>query len=518
MSDPRRRIPSVDGLVEDGAFAGLRDRFGRERVVDALRSVMDRVRDDLARDNLARDDMAWDGGSGEGRPLVPSDRLDEPSAWTVPVRSRLEAADRPSLRRVINATGVVLHTNLGRAPLARAARDALSRIGDGYANLEYDLAGGHRGSRYVHCTALVRELTGAGDALVVNNNAAALVLALNTLARGRSVVVSRGELVEIGGGFRIPEMLERAGCHLVEVGSTNRTRPADYGQALEALATSGEGSGAGLILKVHRSNFRMSGFTEEASLQELAAVAERAGVPLVHDLGSGLLADPSTLGLPFEPRPGESLRAGADVVCFSGDKLLGGPQAGILAGAAAPVEAMRRNPLCRALRVDKGTLAALEATLRLYRDPEDALRQIPVLAMLSAPVGEVEDRARRAAERLSGEGLTARAAPGTSMVGGGTYPGVEIPSWTVRIRPAAGSADGLLAALRTGDPPVVGRAEEGEAVLDLRTVAPEEQDAVIGAVLAAAAASPPTRDAPGGGDAPDAPETADAPRTPGEEQ
>jgi L-seryl-tRNA(Ser) seleniumtransferase len=373
----------------------------------------------------------------------------------------------------VNATGVVIHTNLGRAPLARAAREAMEDATCGYANLEIDLQAGRRGSRYAHCVELLTELTGAEDALVVNNCAAGLMLALNTVARGAGVVVSRGELVEIGGGFRVPEILERSGARLVEVGSTNRTRPEDYRAALD------DGT-ARAVLKVHRSNFRMTGFTEEARLEELRPVARAAGVPLLHDLGSGLLADPAALGLPPEPRAPESVEAGADLVIISGDKLLGGPQSGIVVGRGELVAALRTNPMCRALRVDKATLAGLEATLRLYRDPAAALREIPVLRMLSTPLEALQERARRLAGLLEGtaEGAV-EARPGRGAVGGGTFPGVELDSWTVRLPPGPGGADARARALRIGAPPVVGRIEEGRVVLDLRTVAREEDGVLL---------------------------------------
>jgi L-seryl-tRNA(Ser) seleniumtransferase len=396
--------------------------------------------------------------------------LADPDRYAREVEVALTEEDRGSLRPVLNATGVVLHTNLGRAPLAQEAIDAMARVAGGYSNLEFDLERGERGSRYDHCVGLLTRLTGAEDALVVNNNAAALVLALNTIALGRPVLVSRGELVEIGGGFRIPEMLERAGAVLVEVGTTNRTRLADYRKAAEMR-------GPAALLKVHRSNFRIEGFTEEASLEELAGLARELGVPLVQDLGSGLFVEPAELGLPDEPRARESLAAGADLVCVSGDKALGGPQAGIVVGRATLVQAMRRNPLTRALRVDKGTLAALEVTLRLSLDPAVARARIPALRMIATGPEELTGRAAALAAALGTPGgASVRVAAGSSVVGGGTFPGVELPGATVRVAPPDGAADAsaLAAALRAGDPPVVARVDEGELVLDLRTIAPED--------------------------------------------
>jgi L-seryl-tRNA(Ser) seleniumtransferase len=339
----------------------------------------------------------------------------------------------------------------------------MAGAGRGYSNLEYELQAGERGSRYVHCVDLLRELTGAPDALVVNNNAAAVILGLNTIAAGREVLVSRGELVEIGGGFRIPDMLSRSGAVLREVGTTNRTRPDDYREA----AAHGH---VAAILKVHRSNFRMSGFTEEASVPELGEVARELGLLLFHDLGSGLLADPESLGLPPEPRASESLRGGAHAVAISGDKLLGGPQSGIILGEEDLISAMRRNPLCRAFRVDKVTLAGLEATLRHYLDPEEALREIPVLRMLATPIGELESRALALAGRLEGGECEVRVTPGNGVVGGGTFPGVDLPGWKLRVNVPEVSAQELAYRLRTQDPPLVARVENDEVVLDLRTV------------------------------------------------
>jgi len=415
----------------------------------------------------------------EGDPDLPA----QPVEWGAWVERLLGEMDKGSLRRVVNATGVVIHTNLGRAPLSEATRAAMARAGSGYSNLEFDLQAGERGSRYLHCIHLLRELTGAEDALVVNNNAAAVVLGLNTLAAGREVLVSRGELVEIGGGFRIPDMLSRSGATLREVGTTNRTRLADYREAAQ------EGDAAA-ILKVHRSNFKISGFTEEASLAELAELAADAGLFLFHDLGSGLLADPQDLGLPPEPRAADSLRAGAGAVAISGDKLLGGPQAGIILGAKEVVSAMRLNPLCRAFRVDKVTLAGLEATLRHYLDPEEALKEIPVLRMLMAPLDGLEARSRALASGLQQEGFDLTVEEGAGVVGGGTFPGVELPAWNLRLRLPGASATELARRLRTLDPPVIVRVEKDDLVVDLRTVAPEE-DEWVGSALAEVSNGPP---------------------------
>jgi L-seryl-tRNA(Ser) seleniumtransferase len=461
VSDPRRRIPSVDALLASASFTELLARYPRERVVAAVRAAVAHAR------------VAIAGGHDP-------QRAGAAPALAAAVARSLERDDVPSLRRVVNASGVVLHTNLGRAPLAEVAVAAMTEAARGYTNLEYDLGAGGRGSRYVHCAQLLCELTGAPSAVVVNNAAAALLLALNTVASGRGVAVSRGELVEIGGGFRIPEILERSGARLVEVGSTNRTRRGDY-------ATPVKNGDVAAVLKVHRSNFRIRGFTEEASLPELAELTREGGIPLLHDLGSGLLADAEALGLPPEPRARESLAAGADLVVVSGDKLLGGPQAGIVVGREELVEAMKTNPMCRALRVDKTTLAALEATLRLYRDPPAALREIPALRMVAEDPAAVRRRAEALAARLREVGVEEVAVMETRCaVGGGTYPDVEIPSWAVGL-PSTGhvAAQGLAARLRAGSPPVVGRIEGDTLLLELRTVLPGDVDDLVRGVAAA---------------------------------
>jgi L-seryl-tRNA(Ser) seleniumtransferase len=456
MSDPRSKIPSVEQLLSSEVFGPLEIEFGRDRVVDAARRSVEEVRSAIG-------DAADEAALDEWREQVPHPQTYEliASAW-------LQAGDVPSLRRVINATGIVLHTNLGRAPLADVAVEAMRVAAGAYTNLEFDLDGGGRGSRYDHCVSLLTELTGAEDALVVNNAAGGLILALNTVALSQGVAVSRGELVEIGGGFRIPEVIERAGARLAEVGSTNRTRVIDYSEALTER-------GAGALLKVHRSNFRITGFTEEASILELAAVASEGGVPLVYDLGSGLMVDPESVGLPNEPGAAESLAAGADVVVVSGDKLLGGPQAGIIVGSSDLIRKMRKNPLCRALRVDKVTLAGLEATLRLYRDPPRAVREIPVLRMLSTKVEQLRTQVQEFSKTLAEAGVENRVVETTGAVGGGTFPGVGLPSWAVEVRVGVG-ASALAAALRGGgDTPVVARIVDDALRLDLRTVLPGQE-------------------------------------------
>jgi len=416
-----RDLPSVDELARDA---------DDPLAVDAARAVLARAREEIQ--------AGIDPGDLVGR-----------------LRAELGAVRAPSLRRVINATGVIVHTNLGRAPLAAEALARVLEAARGYSNLELDLEDGERGSRQDHLAGLVRRLTGAEAALVVNNNAAAVLLALAALAEGREVVVSRGELLEIGDGFRIPDVLARSGARLVEVGTTNRTRAADYESAV--------GPETSLLLRVHQSNFRVVGFTELPRIEELAAVARRHGLPLVDDLGSGALGD-----IPGEPSARESLAAGADLVCFSGDKLLGGPQAGIVAGRADLVERLRRHPLQRALRVDKLSLAALEGTLLLHLD---APSHIPVLRMLREDADAVRARAERLAKMTGGtvEETVAR-------VGGGALPLAELPSF------ACALDESLAVPLRTGEPPVIGIVRDAKLLLDCRTLADDELDEVAAAV------------------------------------
>ena len=390
------------------------------------------------------------------------------------MRAAVERLAVPSLAPVINATGVVLHTNLGRAPLAPAAIAALTRVAEGYAALEYDLDRGARGSRHAHCRALLVELTGAADALVVNNAAGAVLLALSALARGGEAIVSRGELVEIGGSFRIPDIMARSGTTLVEVGTTNRTHLKDYESALTPHSR--------LLLKVHRSNFQLSGFTADVDARELGELARARAVPCLYDLGSGLLLDLAPWGLTGEPTVAEAVASGAEVITFSGDKLLGGPQAGILLGSEAAIAACRADPLARAVRADKLTLAALEATLALYRDPETARREIPVLRMLT----EDKDVLRRRAEALKNTvGKTVDLIEGESEVGGGSFPGATLPTWLVAITAGHLTPDTCLARLRSGNPPVVARITDDRVVLDPRTIFPEQVDLAARAVAAA---------------------------------
>jgi len=383
---------------------------------------------------------------------------DNPGDLAAQLQAELSAARAPRLRRVINATGVIVHTNLGRAPLAEAALDRVHEIARGYSNLEYDVAAGGRGSRQDHIAGILRRLTGAEAALVVNNNAAAVMLALAALAEGREVLVSRGELIEIGDGFRIPDVLERSGARLREVGTTNRTRADDYETAI--------GPETAVLLRVHQSNFRVVGFTAQPSLRELADVARRHELPLVDDLGSGALVD-----IGDEPTARASLAAGADLVCFSGDKLLGGPQAGIVVGRAELVEKLRRHPLQRALRADKLTHAALEGTLALAVDAPD---EIPVLRMLREPPVAVRTRAARLAELVGGE-----VEETVARAGGGSLPLTELPSFACAVE------EELAVKLRAGDPPVIAVVRDGRTLLDCRTLTDGEAEEVAAAVEAA---------------------------------
>lgn len=433
-----RTLPSVDRLLAEPRLLELAERHGRALAVGAARRTLERAREEI----LAG--------------FEPGD---------LAARAEAEALETiaPRLRRVLNATGVIVHTNLGRAPLAAAALERVADVARGYSNLELELGSGTRGSRQDHVAGQLRDLTGAEAALVVNNNAAAVLLALAALAEGREVIVSRGELVEIGDGFRIPDVLARSGARLVEVGTTNRTRAADYERAITPDTA--------VLLRVHQSNFRIVGFAEQPPPAELAALAERRGLVLVDDLGSGVLGE-----LGDEPPVRASLAAGAHLVCFSGDKLLGGPQAGIAVGRADLVERLRRHPLQRALRADKLTLAALEGTLALHRDPRRARAEVPVLRMIAEPAALVRARAERLAALTGGtvEQTVAR-------VGGGALPLAELESFACSLE------DDLAAPLRLGEPPVLGAVREGRLLLDCRTLGDGEVEEVAAAVATARA-------------------------------
>jgi L-seryl-tRNA(Ser) seleniumtransferase len=460
-TEARRALPAVERLLQTEPLRSAAQGGSRSLAVEAARHVLDRCRQELR--------------AGNG--TVPG-----VAELAVAASTELAARRRHRLVPVINATGVVIHTNLGRAPLPAAALEAVDAVGSGYSNLEYDVESGTRGSRHAHVEDLLRDLTGAQAALVVNNNAAAVLLAAAALASGRDVIVSRGQLVEIGGAFRIPEILAASGARLVEVGTTNRTRIADFERAL--------GPQTGALMKVHPSNFRTVGFTQEPSLAELVDLAARHDLPLIDDTGSGVLTPASgRLGalLADEPVVTDSVAAGASVVCASGDKLLGGPQAGIVVGAAAAIEAMRTHPLARAVRIDKLSLAALEATLRLHLDPARAAMEVPVLEMLAADESDLLAAAVRLHDEIAAgapQGSTVRVVPAVARAGGGSLPMVELEGPAVAVTSSAG-AQALSERLRAGDPAIVARVHEGAVLLDPRTMADLELDFVVRGVGAA---------------------------------
>ena len=443
-----RDLPSVDRLLQAAAAAGLESRFGRSLTLQALHATLDEAR------GLIR------GGSPPP---------DEATLMAEAAR-RLEAWLAPTLRPVVNATGVILHTNLGRAPLSRAATQAMLDVAGGYSTLEYDLAAGKRGSREVHAEALLRRLLEVEAALVVNNNAAAVLLALTALARRKEVVIARSQLVEIGGGFRIPDVMKESGARLVEVGTTNRTHLSDFEAALTDRTA--------LLLRAHHSNFRIVGFTTEPDLSEMVALARRHALPVVDDLGSGALLDTAAFGLAHEPTVQESLRCGAALVAFSGDKLLGGPQAGILVGDREQIDRLRRHPLARAIRPDKLCLAALATTLAHYLRDE-ATREIPVWRMIAARPEDLRSRAVAWAATLqSGEVLQGR-----STVGGGSLPEETLPTWLLAL--VTPQPNRMMERLRLSATPVIARVEENRLVFDPRTVLPEQEETLLAGISAA---------------------------------
>jgi L-seryl-tRNA(Ser) seleniumtransferase len=454
--DRLRLLPKIDQVLGRVELEGLLARQPRDLVLRVVQEEVESLRARLR-------------GDGE----APADRAAALQAVAVAARRRLETLERPTLRRVLNATGVVLHTNLGRAQLSDAAVRAVLLAAQGYFNLEYDLSRGERTSRMDHLGALLAYLFGAEAGFAVNNNAAAVLLAVDSLGQA-GVVVSRGELVEIGDSFRLPEILARAKVPIHEVGTTNRTRPADY----EAAAVPGC-----VFLKVHRSNFAVHGFVQEASVAELAEVARRVGAMVLFDLGAGCVESLDAWGLAGEPDARGALRAGAHVVTMSGDKLLGGPQAGILAGTARAIGAMRRNPLARALRIDKLTLAALQATLLSYLAREGAQHEIPTLRLILTKPDEIEARARRLLARLEGRvAADLELAPGRASVGGGAFADVSLPSFEVRVRPRRGRGTEFLLRLRQGDPAVVARIKDDCVGFDLRCVPDDEVETLARAV------------------------------------
>jgi L-seryl-tRNA(Ser) seleniumtransferase len=448
-----RFLPSVNKLLETQTAAGLSLAYGRPLTLDALRTALEQARSSFQ-------------GSGQ----VPSDEQLLRQAERL-----LEEWLAPTLQPVINATGVIIHTNLGRAPLSQAAIQAMQAVAPGYSSLEYDLEHGRRGSRLVHAESLLQRLTGAEAALVVNNNAAAVLLALTALARRHRVVIARSQLVEIGGGFRIPDVMKQSGAKLVEIGTTNRVHLEDYQEAL-TLPTA-------LVMRAHRSNFQIIGFTSEPTLKEIADLAHQAGVALVDDLGSGSLLDTGRYGLCHEPMVQESLEAGADLVCFSGDKLLGGPQAGIIIGRAGLVAKLKKHPLARAVRADKLCLAGLTATLLHYLKDE-AVEKIPVWQMIAATPEQMRTRANEWSVTLNQRRWkSCQVIPGRSTVGGGSLPGETLPTYLLALNLA--HPDQVLERLRAGSPPIIARVEENRVVLDPRSVLPEQDETLLAGLLEA---------------------------------
>ena len=437
-----RGLPSVERLLAHHAVAGL----ARPLVLEAARHVIAAARERALRDG--------------GAPAV--------GELAAAVAAAVTSAERPSLRTVINGTGVIIQTNLGRAPVSAEAARAMAEVAAGYSNLEYELEAGARGSRAGHLEPLLRAVTGAEAGLAVNNNASAILLALTALARGREVVIARGQLVEIGGGFRVPDVMLQSGARLVEVGTTNRTYARDYADALTVESAA--------LLRVHASNFKLVGFTHEASLAELAALAEERGLALIDDLGSGSLLDTARYGLAHEPTVQESVAAGADVVCFSGDKLIGGPQAGILVGKKGAIDLLKRHPLARAVRLDKASIAGLEVTLRHYRRGEGA-ENVPVWRMIAASVDHLAARAETWRAALAQVGIAAAVVETQSAVGGGSLPGETLPTRALAVA-ARDSAEALARRLRLADPPLVARIERDRVLVDPRTVFPEQDGTV----------------------------------------
>ncbi len=450
--DELRNLPGVDRLLQTDALQDMIAAWGRAPTVDAARAALNEARQAIL-----------DGAPGPDQATL-----------CARIGQILQTLVRPTLRPAINATGVVIHTNLGRAPLCRDALAAMAAVGQGYSNLEYDLEAGQRGSRYVHAEGLIGRLCGAEAVLVVNNNAGAVLLALSALAQSQEVVIARGQLVEIGGGFRIPDVMRQSGAHLVEVGTTNRTYLQDYEQAI--------GPDTALLMLAHQSNFRLSGFTTQVSAQDLVGLARERGLVVYEDLGSGTLLNTEIYGFSHEPTVQELIAAGVDLVSFSGDKLLGGPQAGILAGKKELIARLRRFPLTRALRVDKTTLAGLQATLLHYLKG-DAEQAIPVWQMIAAAPESLKRRAQRWRRKLCTQGIAATVLPGRSAAGGGSLPGETLPTWLLALSTPA--PDALSARLRAGDPPVVARIENDLLCFDPRTVLPDQETLLLGCILTA---------------------------------
>lgn len=458
-----RRLPAVDKLLQAETVAQLKDEIPHAILLDACQQTVAVLRREILERNR--------------QPEVLAGGVDAVASLAADLARLLW---RPSLRPVINATGTLLHTNLGRSPLCAAALRAVNEVSRGYSNLEYDLDSGVRGHRYSHVEKLLCRLTGAEAATVVNNNAGAVLLALTALARGKEAIVSRGELVEIGGSFRVPDVMAAGGVHLREVGTTNKTHLRDYRQAI--------GDATGLLLKVHTSNYRIVGFHSDVPARELVELGRQFDLPVIEDLGSGMLIDLTEFGLPAEPTVADSVAAGLDLVTFSGDKLLGGPQAGLIVGRLDAVDKVRRHPLARALRIDKMTLAALEATLRLYLDRKRLLAENPVLRLLQVSPASLASRCRALRRRLLDLNLTlteAAVVRDTARVGGGALPLVELPGYALALKPRTGTVEELAARLRAGAFPVVGRIHEDRLLLNLHTVLPGQSRALFDALAAA---------------------------------
>ncbi len=454
-----RQIPGVDRLLEAAGSRDFAAGVPHPVLVRSIRSHVDKLRAAVL----------------ENDPAVTAESLSEEKIVSALARS-VQKAMTPKLRRTINATGVVIHTNLGRSLLAEPAIENLARISRRYSNLEYDIDKGRRGSRYSAVEDILCEITGAEAAMVVNNNAGAVLLSLETMAHGRKVVVSRGELVEIGGSFRIPDVMAKSGAILSEVGATNRTHLRDYEQAIE--------EDTALLLKVHKSNYSVVGFTAEVPLADLVALGSRHGLPVMEDLGSGMFIDFSRYGLIKEPTVQEAVATGADVITFSGDKLLGGPQAGIIVGKKAPLDRIKKNPINRALRIDKMTLAALESTIALYRDEKKAVAEIPTLRMMLMPVetiGAMAERLRSGLEKTCADRIRTVVLDRSSRAGGGSLPLLELPSRCVGVQISGISAGRIERAMRTNRPPIIGRIEDDFFVMDPRTLQEEEIDMIIAA-------------------------------------
>jgi L-seryl-tRNA(Ser) seleniumtransferase len=446
VQDQLRRLPSVDAVLQMAVVAQWAKTYGHDLIVGAVRETTQSLRQMI----LA------------GAAYVGEDEL------LARVQARLQEMTSPTIRPVINATGVILHTNLGRAPLGADVLAAMAQVGQGYSNLEFDLEAGRRGSRYVHAEALLRHLTGAEASLLVNNNAGAVLLVLSALARGREVIISRGQLVEIGGGFRIPDVMAQSGASLVEVGTTNRTNLSDYASAI--------GDDTCALMRVHSSNFRIVGFAHQPGLDDLVALARERQLLILDDLGSGTLIDTQPFGLMHEPMVQESVAAGVDIVTFSGDKLLGGPQAGIILGKADLIARLRHHPLTRALRVDKAAIAGVQANL-LYYVRGEALEKVPIWQMISMSLDEITVRARHLLELLGPAAKRCELLDGESMVGGGSLPQESLPTTLIGL-PGEKTAS-IAKALRTGSPSVVARIQSEKVLLDLRTVLPRQIDALV---------------------------------------